>query len=311
MSLRSYRSGERWSIILAGGEGTRLSRLTIRRFGEHRPKQYCSFLGARTMFDHTMSRAIGFSGRERVVTVIGKGHMRFLTSPRPSALWGYVVEQPANHDTAPGLLLPLSYVLAHDADATVAVFPSDHYISPNEAFLECMDRAACAAESGGGPIVLVSAVADRPEVEYGWIQPGEPYRGARDVRVVRRFHEKPDADLAAAFHRDGYLWNSFNMAVKASTLWELGRLFEPALMERFERLRAAIGTPREGRVLGEVYEGMPTVNFSKSILEKAADRALVMPMRGVEWSDWGKPERIQETLDARAPSAAALFASAV
>jgi len=68
MTRRSYHMGERWSIILAGGEGSRLSDLTVHRFGERRPKQYCSFLGRRTMFEHTLERAIGFSGRQRVVT---------------------------------------------------------------------------------------------------------------------------------------------------------------------------------------------------------------------------------------------------
>lgn len=297
MTRRSYRTGERWSIILAGGEGTRLSSLTIRRFGEHRPKQYCAFLGERTMFDHTLDRALAFSGPRRVVTVLGRGHMRFLRQDAP--LYGQVIEQPANRETAPGIFLPLAYVLAHDADAVVSIFPSDHFISPKSLFIEYVDRAASVAEQACDKIVLAAAVADRPEPEYGWIQQGDCAVDDCDLRTVLQFHEKPDAALAARFHDQGFLWNTFNMSVKASTLWALGWRHEPEMMARFERLRDAVGTAREGRTLAEIYEGMPLVNFSKAILERAVTSTLVMPLTGVEWSDWGKPERIQETLERR------------
>ncbi len=298
MTRRSYKTGERWAIVLAGGEGTRLSDLTLRRFGERRPKQYCSFLGRRTMFDHTMERAIGLVGRRRVVTVIGSGHMRYLTRPTVSPLFGYIVEQPCNRDTAPGIYLPLAYVLAHDAEATVALFPSDHFIAPNFAFLSCMDRALALAERRVDRYVLAAAVADRPETEYGWIQPGAALKDEHDMSAVLRFHEKPDPETAESFYREGFLWNTLNMAVRASTLWTLGWRYHPEMMERFERLRAAIGTAHEAQVLTRIYEDMPQANFSKGILERAAAQGVVMPMRDLEWSDWGRPERIQETLAA-------------
>ena len=298
MTRRPLSYGERWAIILAGGEGTRLSRLTISRYGEHRPKQYCSFLGSATMFDHTVRRAVGLVGRQRVVTVIGKGHLRYL-DPR-AQLSGYVVEQPLNCDTAPGVFLPLAYVLAYDPDATVVIFPSDHFIRPNERFLACMARAARIVERAQDKLVLASAVADEPETEYGWIQPGDLVCddvADGDARRVLQFHEKPSALEAETFFASGFLWNTFNMAVKAQTLWELGRAFHPEMIERFERLIEAIGTSRESAALAHAYERMPTVNFSKAILERAVDQTLVLPMRGVEWSDWGRPERIAQTLE--------------
>lgn len=295
MTRRPLSIGERWAIVLAGGEGTRLSRLTVSRYGEHRPKQYCSFLGSRTMFDHTLDRAVSFAGPHRVVTVIGRGHMRYFDSPR-SQLAGYVVEQPSNCDTAPGIFLPLAYVMAFDPEATVTVYPSDHYINPNERFLAYMHRAAAIVERLESKLVLVSAVADEPEPEYGWIQTGLPEDGGFDARRVLRFHEKPSQAEADDFFARGFLWNTLNMAFKAKTLWELGRSFHPEMIARLEKLTRSIGTSRETAALAEAYERMPTVNFSKGVLERAVDQTLALPMGGVEWSDWGRPERIAETL---------------
>ena len=46
-----------WSIILAGGEGQRTRPFVERWLGAHRPKQYCCFVGKRSMFQHTIDRA--------------------------------------------------------------------------------------------------------------------------------------------------------------------------------------------------------------------------------------------------------------
>lgn len=311
MMRKPYMKGQRWAVILAGGEGSRLSELTMSRFGEHRPKQYCAFLGERSMFEHTMDRATALVGRQRIVTVIGRGHSRFLGAALSSEICGFVVEQPRNCDTAPGIFLPLAYVLAYDAEATVNIFPSDHYIRPNELFLDCMDQAAYLAEHDESRLVLAAAVADEPQTEYGWIQPGHAVEGCvGEARTVRRFHEKPDAALARRFHAEGFLWNTFIMAAKAKSLWALGWEFEPVMMRRFEALRKAIGTQAEGHILSEIYEGMESANFSKKILELAASKTLVLPLRDVEWSDWGSPERIQETLDRRFVPQAGLPATA-
>lgn len=292
------KKGGRWAIILSGGEGDRLRAFTISRFGEHRPKQYCAFLGERTMFDHTLRRAVEAVGRRRIVTVIGRGHGRFLY-PRRSELCGFVLEQPRNCDTAAGILLPLTTVLAYDPDATVMIFPSDHYIRPNAAFHQSMSSAAALAERLEDRLVLAAAVADEPETEYGWIQPGRLVNrcGTSQARQVLAFHEKPAAHDARRFFADGCLWNTFIMAARARVIWDLAAAHHPALMERFAVLRKVVGGPRESAVLGDIYKEMPQVNFSRGILERATERSVVMPMEGVEWNDWGRPERIERTLE--------------
>ena len=46
-----------WALILAGGDGTRLSALTRRITGDPRPKQFCPLLdGGETLLDRTRRR---------------------------------------------------------------------------------------------------------------------------------------------------------------------------------------------------------------------------------------------------------------
>jgi hypothetical protein len=83
---------------------------------------------------------------------------------------------------------------------------------------------------------------------------------------------------------------------KASVLWRLGWFLLPELMTHFEWIRKAIGSDREAEVIEEAYQTMPVHDFSKHVLQRAPRELAVMELRGVYWSDWGRPERIQETL---------------
>ena len=273
--------GETWAIFLCGGEGKRLAAYT-----NGTPKQYCSFDGRRTMLEHTLRRARGVVSPWRMVTVIGRGHLRWL---RPESLTGFVLEQPENKETAPGLLLPLSTVLAHDSRAVVLVFPCDHFIQPVPAYQDLLRRAADLSVRLPDRILLLGARADGPETEYGWIEAGRSLGGG--AREVLRFHEKPDAAAARRLYDSGGLWNTFIMAGRAETFWRLTKLFLPGLTARFEPLRRRLGAP-----LGRVYEGLPSANFSKAVLERGVGNVAVLPMDGVEWSDWGRIERIDATL---------------
>ena len=52
-TLDSTPSTNRWAIILAGGDGTRLRSLTRTIAGDERPKQFCSILGEETLLEQT------------------------------------------------------------------------------------------------------------------------------------------------------------------------------------------------------------------------------------------------------------------
>ncbi|MBI2820652.1 MAG: NTP transferase domain-containing protein [Acidobacteria bacterium] len=296
----------RWAIVLAGGEGERMRSYTMRCFGRPRPKQYCTFVGSRSMLQHTLDRAGRLVPSDQIVTVIGKDHRAFLQASCRSPFPGRVIEQPANRDTAPGILLAAAYIQAADPAATVLIFPSDHFISPEARFLRHAGQAALLAEQHPGSIVLLGATPRSPEVEYGWVRPGRSLAGPHESapRAVSAFREKPDAAEAARFYRSGYLWNTMIMATSLVTLWSLGRYFLPKTTERFQSLgsviavvnRGAAGREHESLALSHLYRNLQRANFSSDILQRAPERALILEMDDVDWDDWGRPARIAESL---------------
>jgi hypothetical protein len=103
------------------------------------------------------------------------------------------------------------------------------------------------------------------------------------------------------------------IAVKARTLWQLGYGIYPEILNGFEKLRNVIGTHRESSVLNAIYEAMPARNFSADLLARASRHVAVMPTGGIIWSDWGRMERIVETLCrvGRQPNFPAVYAGPV
>lgn len=282
----------RWGIVLAGGEGERLKPLIRQWLGHEKPKQFCALTSDKTLLEETLDRVSGLVPRERLVTIIGRDHRAFMNGCASRA--GRLILQPAGRETAPGIYLPAAHILKADPSATVLIFPSDHFISSGPAFSACVRKAAAMAERWPEKIVLLGAIPDGPEEDYGWIEPDRSWSTASGAMKVARFREKPGSKEAAQMFGEGCLWNTMVMAVKVGTLWEMGRACLPEMMEHFDALLPALGTASEPVALAAAYRRLGRHNFSRDIVERLPERVMVLPMQGVEWSDLGRPARIQE-----------------
>jgi len=288
-----------WSILLAGGEGERTRPFIERWLGEHKPKQYCTFVGTRSLFQHTVDRADRLSHPERRVVVAAESHREDVRSQMEGRAPGRILFQPENRGTAPGVFLPLTYVLAEDPEATVVVYPSDHFVYPEGAFLGAVADAVAVLERTPQRAVLLGVVPESPEPDYGWILPGPEVGmavGEHRVRSVARFLEKPENGSAKRAMAHGGLWNTLVIVAKAKALWSLGRQCFPRVMELFQWLAMSLGTAQETEVRESIYRMMPVRDFSSHLLQRVPEMLAVLELGGVLWSDWGRPERIDRTL---------------
>jgi mannose-1-phosphate guanylyltransferase len=298
MMNRSSETERLWSIILAGGQGERLKPFVQQWLGRHKPKQYCTFIGTRSMFQHTLDRADQLSAPDHRVTIIAADHGQDALSQLSQRQVGELIIQPSNRDTAAGIFLALTYVRARDPQATVVVYPSDHFIYPEDRFIDVVRSAVRAAKHLKEWLFLLGVAPDRMELDYGWIHPGPHlgWIGGHKLRSAQAFLEKPSIERCRAAMAAGALWNTLVLAARVKTLWEMGWQCFPEMMPLFEKYGNAVGTSKEQSVLEDIYEIMPARNFSSDLLERLPRRVAVMELTNVLWSDWGRPERIVETL---------------
>ena len=296
--------GQRWGIVLSGGNGVRMRDLVYRKRADYLPKQYLNFIGKRSMLEHTLHRAETLIPAQKLLIVICKEHLQFEEVRRQMAVRPKesIIIQPENKDTGPGVLLPLMHIYARDPAAVVAVFPSDHFILEEDLFIEHVERAFKIVETDNSRIVLLGIEPNEPDPEYGYILPGGSSDGpdCDECRLVELFVEKPSADAAKKISRQGALWNTLVFVATCKTLLQAIQRTAPQLHRSFEHIQDAIGTPNEQRVSEQVYQKLSALNFSKGVLESLAyanrQSLRVLPVRGVTWKDWGNSDRLSKTL---------------
>jgi mannose-1-phosphate guanylyltransferase len=290
------KCGDLWSIVLSGGDGSRITPFIQHWLGRKRPKQYCTFVGTRSLLQHTVDRANRLTQPEHTVVVIDRTHRHDASAQlcnRPVRL----VVQPCNQDTAAGIFLPLTYIRAVAPQAIIAIFPSDHFVHPEDLFVRSVGNAVEEASCLHDRLILIGVEPECAEPDYGWIQPGEGATGTgNQVYSVQSFIEKPDHAKAREILKTGALWNTLILVAKAECIWQLGYSYLPDTMRLFDILANAIGSPTEAEVLQSIYSRMPQVNFSSGFLQRIPEHIGVMTLRGVLWSDWGRPERIVQSL---------------
>jgi mannose-1-phosphate guanylyltransferase len=289
-----------WALLLAGGEGRRLRPLTRQISGDARPKQFCPIFDGETLLDRTRRRADFLSRMDHQVVVVSREHAPYYASLARDLAPDRLVVQPVNAGTAAGVLYPLLRIRHLAGNVPVTVYPSDHYVSDEGAFVGFVANAVEVVRQRTDLVVLMGVEAASPETEYGWIEthkeplplPGEP------AFPIRRFCEKPSARLAKRLFGRGALWNSFVMVGWVDAFIALVARTAPKLLRELEPLRQVIGTEHEPRVAEQVYRTLAAEpnGFSQRILAPAPDGVVTVRVKGVEWSDWGHPERVLATM---------------
>jgi len=295
MNNKKHTRAPTWALVLAAGEGSRLRSLTTTPNGLAVPKQFCSLHGGPSLLNEALLRAAAVAPPERTCAIVAAQHARWWPTPLRGLPNANVVVQPENRGTAHGILLPLLHIAAMDPDATVVLLPADHHVRDEAALAISLRHAAALAAAEPDGIFLLGVEPETPDGELGYIVPGET-RGTGSAHVVR-FVEKPDSAQARALIGRGALWNVF---IIAATVHGLLTLFGRRLPAAAAAMRALIQrNPRgvlDAAAATELYRSLPSVDFSRDVLEGEEASLRVLPVPRCGWTDLGTPQRVAETL---------------
>lgn len=288
----------RWAVILAGGDGTRLRSMTRAMTGDNRPKQFVPVIGGRTLLNQTRQRVALSIDPRRTMIVLTQKHRRFYESLAGEIPGSLLLEQPVNKGTAPAILYALLRVAARSPKAVVALFPSDHFFADDEEFMSHIDVAIDAVEIQPETVMLLGITPTAPETEYGWIEPQPSILASAQKSITRvgKFWEKPSLNLAASLMERGCLWNSFVMVGRVDALLRMTRAALPEMHAAFKGIEHTFETATEHKAVAELYSRFEDTNFSHRVLAVRPEDLMVMRVADVGWSDLGEPNRVLSAL---------------
>ena len=196
------KGADMYSIILAGGSGSRLWPLSRDLY----PKQLISLHGKYSLLQNTCKRLENITANAQNVLITNIKHANDVKFQlRQIQNNGIVLSEPMGKNTAPAIACALAYIKSiSDKDEPVIILPSDHLIQDIKAFEDTVRTAVPSIEKGN--IVTFGIKPSYPETGYGYIKTGE---GNNNCYKVEKFVEKPDYDTAQQYLQEGcYYWNS-------------------------------------------------------------------------------------------------------
>ena len=277
----------RYSLIMAGGSGTRLWPLSR----IDRPKQILPLYQGESLLSLSYRRQEGLIPPDRRFLCAGLGYKDVILASLPELGEGQFLGEPVGRNTLNALGYSAAILHRQDPLAVMAVFTADHLIQPEEVFRSIIAEGFKAVESLPDSLITFGITPTEGATGFGYLELGAELLPG--VRRVSRFKEKPDAAAAADYFREGperYLWNSGMFIWKTATFLKALKRFRPENYHLLSKIADAWGTPKFEAVRDEVFPKLGKSSVDFAIMEPASRdsefnlAALPMPL---SWQDVG------------------------
>ncbi len=276
-------------VIMCGGAGTRLWPVSR----ESMPKQFVPLVGDRSTFQQVLDRINDdqFFGRPIVIT---NADFRFIVAEqlRESAIEADIVLEPMRRDSAMAVAVAAALAYRRDPEAPVLILAADHLVRNSSRFRTACREAGTAANEG--LIVTFGINPTFPATNYGYIRPGAKMNGGAAL-AVEAFVEKPDAETAAKYIAQSYLWNSGNFAFRSEIMLNEINRFEPEIARAAQSVVSGIQRDLDFlRLPVEQFQRAPKKSIDYAVMERT-ERAAVIPV-DLGWSDVGSWSTVWDVL---------------
>lgn len=270
---------QNYCIIMAGGVGSRFWPFSR----NNRPKQFLDFFGTgRSLLQMTYDRVRHLVPAENILIVSNVIYKDLILEQLPEIKSVQVLLEPNRRNTAPCIAYAVNRIKALTDKANIIVAPSDHLIMKEADFLDTI-RVGLDFVEKNDSLLTLGIKPSRPETGYGYIQIDE---GDTNMRKVKTFTEKPNAELAQVFFETGeFYWNSGIFLWNLQAIDQAFKDLLPEVATKFDAGKEFFNTSKEQEFIDEMYPSCPNISIDYGIMEKASDVYVLCSDFG--WTDLG------------------------
>jgi len=275
-----------YCIIMAGGVGSRFWPFST----NSKPKQFLDFFGTgRSLLQMTFDRFLPLVPAENIYIVTNQKYKDMIMQQLPALSEQQILLEPMRRNTAPCIAYAAYKIREKAPKANIVVAPSDHLITNTKEFERIISKGLDFVKQNDNLLTL-GMLPSRPETGYGYIQitPGES-----DLRPVKTFTEKPNAEMAQLFLDSGdFYWNSGMFLWRCDVIIKAFEELLPEVAVLFEKCKDSYFSENEQTIINESYSLSPNISIDYGIMEKAENVNVQIADFG--WSDLGTWSSLHE-----------------
>lgn len=280
-------------LIFAGGSGTRLWPASRKS----QPKQFLKFVGNNTLLEQTYKRMRKGVKADKIFIATSSSYAKHIRTQLPQISPSHYSLEPIRKDRGPALGLAALIMQHESRDDIFATAWSDDHIKQEDIYHSTLKRAETYLIEHPSTIIAVGITPSSPSTGFRYIQSGKPL--SESIYAVKKFTEKPNHNQSISYFESGkYLINSGYFISSATHILELYKKYQPKCYQLLMKIKPAIGTKQQSKIIEKYYRQMPVFDFEE-ILIKNPSELLVTP-GAFDWADvgrWSVIKDIQSSLE--------------
>lgn len=276
------------NIILCGGSGTRLWPISRTLM----PKQFVKLFNNKSLFQLTVERNSKVCDSQFIVSNAEQYFLAIDQLEELNKMNNKYLLEPVGRNTAPAIALAC---MALNEEEIVLVTPSDHLIKNETEYQKVIQRAKELASQDF--LVTFGIKPTFAETGFGYIE-AEASSNKQVGLSVKRFHEKPELEVAEQYLKENlalnaerlapkFLWNSGMFMFKAGLFLEELKKYSPEIYKASEIAfeNRQLIADNQLRITHEFMSAIPEDSIDYAVMEKS-DKVKVVPS-DIDWSDVG------------------------